>query len=58
MTQASAKKLEHTGTAETESVALVPRSDQLASTLEPPLPKRKRNGTACLDHQIEEGKED
>ena len=41
MAQASVKKLEHTGPAEKERVALVPQREQLASTLEPPLPKRK-----------------
>ena len=41
MAQASAEKLEHTGPAEKERVALVPSREQLASTLELPLPKRK-----------------
>ena len=39
MAQVSAEKLEHTGPAKTERVALVPQREQLASTLEPPLPK-------------------
>ena len=39
--QASAEKLEHTGPAETERVALVPQRKSLARTLEPPLPKAK-----------------
>ena len=41
MAQASAEKLEHTGPAEKERVALVPQRKQLASTPEPPLPKGK-----------------
>ena len=39
MAQASAEKLEHTGPAKKERVASVPQREQLASTLEPPLPK-------------------
>ena len=39
--QASAEKLEHTGPAEKERVALVPQREQLASTRETPLPKGK-----------------
>ena len=35
------EKLEHTGLAEKERVALVPQSEHLAGTPEPPLPKRK-----------------
>ena len=41
MAQASAKKLEHTGSAEKERVASVPQREQLASTPEPLLPKEK-----------------
>ena len=41
MVQASADKLEHTGPAEKERVASVPQREQLASMLEPPLPKGK-----------------
>ena len=41
MVQASLEKLEHTGSAEKERVALVPQREQLASTLELPLPKGK-----------------
>ena len=41
MAQASAEKLEHTGPAEKKRVASMPQSEQLASTPEPPLPKRK-----------------
>ena len=41
MAQASAKKLEQTEPAENERVASVPQRKQLASTPEPPLPKRK-----------------
>ena len=36
-----AEKLEHTGPAEKERVATVPQREQLASTLELPLPKGK-----------------
>ena len=42
MLQVLAEKLEHIGPAEKERVTTVPQSEQLASTLEPPLPKRKR----------------
>ena len=42
MVQASAEKLEHTGPAEKERVALVPQ--------------RKRNRAVCLEHQIMWGK--
>ena len=41
MMQASAKKLEHTRPAEKKRVALVLQSEQLASTLDPPLPKKE-----------------
>ena len=41
MAQISAEKLEHTGPAKKEKVALVPQREQLASTPEPPLPKGK-----------------
>ena len=41
MAQASAKTLEHTGSAEKERVVSVPQREQLESTPEPPLPKRK-----------------
>ena len=39
--QALAEKLKHTGPAETVRVASVPQRKQLASTPEPPLPKRE-----------------
>ena len=42
MAQASPEKLEHTGLAEKERVASVPHREQLASMLEPPLPKKKK----------------
>ena len=44
MAQASAEKLEHTGPAEKERVALVPQREggQLARTREPPPPEGKR----------------
>ena len=41
MAQASAEKLERTGPAEKERVTSVPQREQLARTLEPPLPKGK-----------------
>ena len=41
MPQASAEKLEHTGPAEKKRMASVPQREQLASTPEPPSPKRK-----------------
>ena len=41
MAQATAEKLEHTGPAEKERVASVPKREQLASTPKPSLPKRK-----------------
>ena len=56
--QASAEKLEHTGPAEKERVALVPQREQLASMPEPFLPraafsKRKRNNrlSRAPDHE-------
>ena len=39
MAQASAEKLQHTGHAKKERVASVTQREQLASMLEPPLPK-------------------
>ena len=41
MAQPSVEKLEHTGPAEKKRVASVPQSEQLASTLDPPLPSGK-----------------
>ena len=41
MAQASAEKLEHTGPTEKKRVASVPKTEQLASTPLPPLPKRR-----------------
>ena len=52
MAQASVEKLEHTGLAEKERVASVPQGEQLASTTEPPLPKRKIKRAISPDHQI------
>ena len=46
------KKLEHTGPTEKKRVASVSKREQLASTPEPPLPKRERNRAVCLEHQI------
>ena len=51
MAQTSAEKLEHTRSAEKEIVASVPQREQLASTPEPPLPK-KRNRADCPEQQI------
>ena len=48
MAQASAEKLEHTGPAEKEREASVPQKEQLAGTLERPLPKVK--GTELSVH--------
>ena len=42
MAQALAEKLEHTGPAEKKRVTSMPQREQLASTREPPLPRRKR----------------
>ena len=41
MAQVSAEKLEHTGLAEKDRVALVPQREQLAITPEPPVPNQK-----------------
>ena len=41
MAQASAEKLEHTGPAEKERVALVPQREQMARMAMPPSPNRK-----------------
>ena len=41
MAQASAEKLQQTGSAEKERVASVPQREQLESTTEPFFPKRK-----------------
>ena len=50
--QASAEKLEYTGSAEKKRVASVPQREQLESTPEPRLPIKKRNKALCPDHQI------
>ena len=55
MAQASAEKLEHTGPAEKERVASVPQREQLASTPEAALAKRKRNRAVCPEYQIMRG---
>ena len=52
MAQVSAEKLEHTGPAEKERVALeerVPQREQLARTPEPPLPKEKEQSRLSRD---------
>ena len=41
MAQTSAEKLEQTELAEKKRVAIVPQSEQLARTPQPPLPERK-----------------
>ena len=46
MAQTSAEKIEQTGFAKKEKVASVPQREQLASTLEPSLPKRKGTETS------------
>ena len=55
MAQASAEKLKHTRPIENERLASVPQREQLARTLEPPLPKGKEQ--SCLskvpDHEGE-----
>ena len=51
MAQASAEKLEHTGPAEKERVVSVPQREQLASTPESSLPKKK-NRAVCPEYQI------
>ena len=48
MAQASAEKLEHTGSAKKERVASVLQKEQLASTPEPPLPKGKGTEPSVL----------
>ena len=48
----SAEKLEHTGPAEKERVASVPQREQLASTPEPPLSKKKKNRAVCPEYQV------
>ena len=56
MAQGSAKKLEHTGPAKKKRVATVPQSEQLASTPEPSLPKKKeqRHLSRSPDSEVEE----
>ena len=56
MAQASAEKLEHTGPAKKERVALVPQRKQLASTPEPPCQKEKEQSlqSRVPDHEGEE----
>ena len=55
MAQASAEKLEHTGPAEKERVALVPQTEHLASMPELPLPKEKgtKPSVQVPDHERE-----
>ena len=48
MAQASAEKLEHTGPAEKERVASVRQREQMASTLEPPLPRGEGTDPSVL----------
>ena len=55
MVQASANKLEQTGPAEKERVASVPQREQLESTPEPPLPKRKEQSRLSRVPDHEEG---
>ena len=57
--QASTEKLEHTGPAEKERVALVPQREQLASMPQPFLPRaaflKGKGTTVCREHQIMRG---
>ena len=57
MAQASVEQLEQTGPTEKERVVSVPQREQMASTLEPPLFKRKRNRAVCPEDQIMGGGE-
>ena len=52
MVQASAEKLEHTGPAQKEKVALVMQREQSTSTPEPPLSRGKRNRAVNSEYQI------
>ena len=52
MAQASEEKLEHTGSAEKERVALVPQREQLATNAKAMFAKWKRNRALCPEHQI------
>ena len=49
MAQASTENLKHTGPAEKKRVALVPQREQLASTLEPSLPKGTEPSVQCTE---------
>ena len=51
MAQASAENLEHTGPAEMKRVASVSQNEQLARTLEPPLPKGKGTEPSVQIHR-------
>ena len=57
MAQASAETLEHTGPAEKERVALVPQTEQLASTPELPLPKRIGTKPSVKSTRTRDGRE-
>ena len=48
MKQASAEKLEQTGPAETERLALLPQNEQLARTPESPLSKGKEQSMQII----------
>ena len=52
MAQASVEKLEHTGPTVKEKVVSVLQSGQLASTLEPLLPKGKGTEPSVLDTRL------
>ena len=52
MAQASAKKLEHTGSAEKERVATVPQK-AIGKYAKIAFAKRERNRTVCSEHQEE-----
>ena len=56
MAQASAEKLEHTGTAEKERMASVPQRERaIGKYAGAALAKRKRNRAVCPKHQIMKG---
>ena len=55
MAQASVEKLEHTGPAEKERVVSVPQGEQLASTPELPLPKKKEQSHQSRAPDLEGG---
>ena len=57
MAQVSAEKLEHARDAKKKRVASVPQSEQLARSLEPPLPKGKGTEPSIQITRLTGGKE-